>query len=129
VTVFVDTSALYALLSADDPMHRRAATFLPTLRATALVTHNYVVVEATALVQRQLGSEGANALFELLAPVDLVWIDEPIHRAAMAAFLQRGEGDLSLVDCASFEVMRLRHIRAAFAFDQDFATAGYDLPA
>ena len=45
MTVFVDTSALYALLSADDPMHRVAAGTFSTLATTELVTHNYVIVE------------------------------------------------------------------------------------
>jgi predicted nucleic acid-binding protein len=34
---------------------------------------------------------------------------------------------LSLVDCASFEVMRLHGIRKAFAFDKHFREQGYEL--
>lgn len=128
MTVFVDTSALYALLSGDDPMHQRAAETFRSLGATDLVTHNYVVVECCALVHRRLGPSAARDLVrDLLAPVDLVWIDEPIHRVASATFLSSGAAGPSLVDCASFEVMRLRTIQTAFAFDRHFADAGFDV--
>lgn len=128
MTVFVDTSALYALLSVDDPMHDRAAETFRGLGAADLLTHNYVVVECSALVHRRLGPSAARDLLsDLLAPVELVWIDEPIHRVASATFLAGRAGGPSLVDCASFEVMRLHTIQTAFAFDRHFADAGFDV--
>ena len=36
-------------------------------------------------------------------------------------------GDLSLVDCVSFEFMRAQGLREALALDEDFASAGYRL--
>ena len=128
MTVFVDTSALYALLSRDDPMHQRAAETLLGLEDTELLTHNYVVVECCALVHRRLGPSAARDLVsDVLAPVELVWIDEPVHRVASATFLSSGANGPSLVDCASFEVMRLNRIQAAFAFDQHFTDVGFDV--
>jgi predicted nucleic acid-binding protein len=116
------------VLSADDPAEPQASGILRRLRGTQLVTHNYVVVECAALSERRLGRSATLALFDdLLAPVEIVWIDEPIHRAAAAAFLQGGAGGPSLVDCASFEVMRLRRITTAFAFDRHFVDAGFAL--
>ena len=38
-----------------------------------------------------------------------------------------GRRDLSLVDCASFEVMRRSGIRTAFAFDPHFGEFGYEI--
>ncbi len=35
--------------------------------------------------------------------------------------------DLSLVDCCSFESMRRRGIRTAFAYDAHFAQQGFEL--
>jgi predicted nucleic acid-binding protein len=128
VTVFVDTSALYALLSGDDPMHQRATETFLGLESADLLTHNYVVVECCALVHRRLGPAATRALVDdVLAPVEIDWIDEPVHRVASATFLSSGAGGPSLVDCASFEVMRLRTIQTAFAFDRHFADAGFDM--
>lgn len=55
--VFVDTSALYAVLDANDAAHRRAAEQCNRLLAgaAALATSSYGVVEVFALVQARLG--------------------------------------------------------------------------
>ena len=42
--VFVDTSALYALLNEDDAHHAAAAEAMGRLAGSQLVTHAYVIV-------------------------------------------------------------------------------------
>ncbi len=125
--VFVDTSALYALLDVDDPRHEDAAAALTPVEQAGAATSNYVVVESVALVERRLGRKATSVLFDLLSPLEIVWVDESIHRSAAAAFLQAGTNGPSLVDCASFEVMRLRGIESAFAFDRHFGEQGFEL--
>jgi len=128
VTVFVDTSALYALLSRDDPSHGPAAEAFRQLAGLPLVTHNYVVVESAALVARRLGAFAVrDLLVDLLAPLEILWVDESIHRAAAAAFLASGSAEPSLVDHTSFQVMRLHGIARAFAIDRDFAAQGFQV--
>jgi uncharacterized protein len=127
VTTFVDTSALYALLDADDRRHADAARAFPALlEGEELLTHNYVLVEAAALVQARLGAAATRALLDDLAPaLHVVWVDEHLHRAAVAAVLAAPRRKVSLVDLTSFEVMRRRALETAFAFDRDFAAAGF----
>lgn len=129
MTVFVDTSALYALLDADDENHRAAAdAFASSTRTDVLVTHNYVVVETAALVQRRLGVEAVRSLVDdVLPPVELIWIDERLHRSATAAMIASGSARISLVDWTSFEAMRDQGIDRAMAFDDDFARQGFQL--
>ena len=57
MSVFVDTSALLALLDADDPEHERAKTAWDELAAegVSLVSTNYVVVETVSVAQHRLG--------------------------------------------------------------------------
>lgn len=132
MSVFVDTSALYALLDRDDENHPAAAeAFSALLDREALLTHGYVVVETTALVQRRLGMEAVRALVDDVLPAfELVFVDEPLHQAAVAALLASGARDVSLVDWTSFELMRWLGVGKAFAFDEDFARQGFDvLPA
>lgn len=91
-----------------------------------LLTHNYVVVEAVTLVQRRLGPDAARDLLEaVLPPIDVVWVGEELHEAAVAAFLAGVRRKISLVDWVSFELMRRRGIETAFAFDRDFARQGF----
>lgn len=125
--IFVDTSALYALLDRDDGNHRAAAGQFDAIASARLLTHNYVVVETTALVQRRLEPAATRALLaELLPAVEVIWVDEPTHQAATSALLAALRRRVSLVDWVSFEVMRRIGIKTAFAFDRDFAAQGFE---
>jgi predicted nucleic acid-binding protein len=125
--VFVDTSALMALLDASDLRHRDAARiWAPLIDSDAdLETHNYVVIESTAVVQRRLGNKSLPPLLDGLLPlIRVVWVDEEIHRRAVGA-MRAARSGLSLVDGVSFEIMRLRTSEAAFAFDRHFGEHGF----
>jgi len=130
MNIFVDTSAFYALLDSSDRRHAEAARIWNRLLEStdAVFTHNYIVVETAALVQRRLGAKAVNAFLEdILAVVGIHWIDEDLHGRAAGTFRAANRKSLSLVDCASFEVMRARVSRTAFAFDNDFETLGFAL--
>ena len=125
MSVFVDTSALYALLDADDADHVRARQAFEGLRDVELRTHAYVVVESVALVSRRLGMVAADDLIDRLLPViEVVPVDAPLHSLALTAFREAGSSAISFVDRTSFAYMRLRGIETAFTFDADFARAG-----
>lgn len=128
MSVFVDTSALYAALAEDDRDHTVAVELLERLRGIdELVTHNYIHVEAEALVRRRLGAAAAVTLVELVLPaLTTIWVDEPTHAAALDA-LRHGGRTASLVDEVSFIVMRRLGIRRALTFDRDFERQGFRL--
>jgi predicted nucleic acid-binding protein len=116
------------LLSASDAEHARAAQTFEDLLSNdqPLVTHNYVLVETAALVQRRLGIEALRVLRDdLVAVVSVEWVDRALHDQALAATIAAGRGDVSVVDRVSFELMRSRGIRRAFAFDEDFQREGF----
>ena len=130
--VFVDTSALYAVLDADDLNHQAAGAawqlLLDGLESDDLeaVTHESVIVEIAALAQRRLGMEAVRVLVDDFVPLfSTVWIDQGLHDRAAAAMLAAGLRSVSLVDWTSFEVMRQRAVELAFAFDEDFQQRGF----
>jgi predicted nucleic acid-binding protein len=128
MVTLIDTSAIYAYLDRDDANHERAkATFFELLdRGAPLLTHNYIAVESSALVQRRLGTIANRALHDdVLRVIDVIWIDEATHRLAVHAMLSADKRDVSLVDWTSFTVMRERRVGEAFAFDEDFRDQGY----
>ena len=127
MTLLVDTSALYALLDNDDPNHPSAKAFWSSLRDDQLpVTHNYVLLETCALVQRRLGVEALQALVdEVLQPISMLFVDEELHRTAIATVLAARRREVSLVDRVSFEVMRRLGFGTAFAFDAHFEEFGF----
>ena len=128
--IFVDTSALYAVIDRDDHNHAAAKETWATLLQsdeTLLVT-NYVIVETTALVQHRIGMDAVRVLCADILPVlDKQWITETDHTQAQNALLATDRQKLSLVDCSSFHVMRSRMVRTAFAFDPHFGEQGFDV--
>ena len=131
--VFVDTSALYATLDADDGQHAAAAVGWDHLLAglergeLAAVTHSSIIVETTALVQRRLGMAAVRTLLDDVLPLfDVVWVDAELHGQATTALLAANQRQISLVDWTSFAVMRGRAIDEAFTFDDDFAQRGFE---
>lgn len=55
----------------------------------------------------------------------LVHVDEATEVDAHALLRRYADQDFSFVDGTSFACMRRRRLRAAFAFDKHFATAGF----
>jgi len=130
MNVFVDTSALLAVLDRDEAHHAQAASTWAELleRDEDLVTTNYVLVETYALAQRRLGLDAVRVLAQDFVPLMTVtWVDAALHDAGLAAVLGANRRDLSLVDCVSFGTMRQRHLDAVFAFDADFGAQGFQL--
>lgn len=132
--VFIDTSALYAVLAADDPDHTAAAERWHrlldqmTAEGTTPVTHCGVVTEISALVQRRLGLAALRALLDDIIPLlDVTWVDARLYREAAVSTLAANQRNISLVDWTSFLVMRSRAISVAFAFDENFAAQGFEL--
>jgi predicted nucleic acid-binding protein len=128
--VLADTSALFALLVATDDNHARAARAFEKLagRKTPLVTTNYVLVESYALLARRVGIAAVRRFRASMQPLfDIVWVDAAIHESALDLMLERPRSRISLVDAASFVVMRASAIEEAFAYDRHFQTAGFRL--
>ena len=130
MSVYVDTSALLALLDSDESHHREAARHWARLVEAneKMVAGSYVLVETFAVAQRRLGMEALRSLERDVLPlVETEWVGEEIHRVAAAALLGANRRGLSLVDCASFEIMRRRGLTRAFAFDRHFAEQGFEV--
>ena len=128
MNLFVDSSALYALLDEDDAGHSDVAHWFqsPERASEELITHNYVVVETVSLVQRRLGPALVRRLFDGILPaVSQRFVEEDLHQRAVAAYTAALRRRSSFVDRVSFEFMRDQGIDVAFALDDDFAGEGF----
>lgn len=126
--VFVDTSALLALVNGTDANHGRAARAFDGLRArrAPLLSTSYVLVETYALLGRRLGLEAIRRFRADFAPlIGIVWIDDALHDAGLDLVLDRRQRRLSLVDAVSFVTMRQSGLDEAFAFDPHFEQEGF----
>ncbi|MCX6372920.1 MAG: PIN domain-containing protein [Actinobacteria bacterium] len=128
MTVFVDTSALFALLDAEDAEHDLAFSAWSSGidDCAGFVTTNYVVVETIALVQRRLGIDAVRTLIdEMLPMIDTIWVTEADHTTGLSLVLMAARRHLSLVDCVSFTVMRRMGIRKYLGLDPHFEEQGF----
>ena len=128
--LYVDTSAFLAVLVGNDLNHARAreAWSQACDSREVLVCANYVLLETLALLQRRVGLDAVFAFEEDVLPLLRVhWVDERIHRAGMDALRTTRRRDVSLVDCVSFECMRLAGLKSAFAFDPHFREQGFEV--
>jgi predicted nucleic acid-binding protein len=128
MTVFIDTSALYALLDRSDANHKSAVSvWVDFLKSDErLITSNYVIVESFSLTQSRLGIAAVRLLDEDIMPViNVHFVNREIHHSSISAVLSAGRHNLSLVDCVSFEMMRTLGIKTAFTFDFHFKEQGF----
>lgn len=127
--IFLDTSAIYAWADAADANHRTAVRRLQLILDSGdnLLTHNYVLLESIALIQARLGLAAATKLARDSRLFVIEWVDVDLHASGIRELERFRKRHLSLVDHVSFLVMKRRDVRTAFAFDPDFASAGFQL--
>ncbi|MEK7122549.1 MAG: PIN domain-containing protein [Patescibacteria group bacterium] len=127
--IFIDTSALYALADTKDNDHARAKDIFEHLLRSGedLLTHNYCIVETSALIQHRLGFVLAQAFLQDVSLFSVVWIDGRMHDNTVLLFTSLKKRKVSFVDCTSFVVMKARGVQRVFAFDEDFAKQGFVL--
>jgi predicted nucleic acid-binding protein len=128
MSVFVDTSAFYALLDADDENYGPSASTWRAMMASDehIVTTNYVLVETFALLQSRLGLKAVREFQQDVVPVlHVEFVTPETHHLGIVALLAAWRRGLSLVDCVSFEVMRESGMKSAFTFDGHFREYGF----
>ena len=127
--IFLDTSAIYAWADTSDPNHHTSVRRLQALLDAGedLLTHNYVLVEALALLQARLGVAAALKLAKDSGAFVIEWVDDDLHVSGIRELERSTKRRVSLVDHVSFLVMRRRGVTVAFAFDPDFGSAGFTL--
>ncbi len=130
MSLFVDTSALYALLVRSEASHERV---LDAFRAAVqddepLFTTSYVLVETAALLQHRIGLDAVRDLERAIVPLlSVEWVSEGLHRRATARLLRGDRRRVSLVDCASFEFMKAKSLTRALSLDHHFSDAGFEV--
>ncbi len=126
--IFVDTSAILALLVQSDAAHKKAAKAFQKLSSqqSSLLSSSYVLVETYALLTRRIGLDAARAFRDDFSPLlQVIWVDENLHNKGLERLLKSGSKKLSLVDTVSFEIMAREKITDAFTYDRHFINAGF----
>ena len=129
MSVYADTSALYALLVENEAAHQQSRQEFQRLLGArrAVWTTSFVLVETMALLQHRFGLAAARDFDESIVPVLRVhWVEAELYRQAIEQLWRQDRRQLSLVDCVGFEFMRQQGLSTAFAIDPHFEEAGFE---
>ncbi len=125
--MLVDTSGFFSLYDEADAFHEQAISFYDA--AAKHLTTNYVLAEYTALahvrgVPRREIIRFSNLILDDKT-VEIIWVDENLHRQAVALMLERTDKNYPLCDAASFVVMSERGIVESLTTDKHFRQEGF----
>ena len=124
-SVLWDSSAILAMLDADDADHARAvavAREIASERRPSFIT-NYVEAEAHALLVRKLGRMVARQWL-LTGGLPVVRALPAEEQSARAILARHTDKDWTLCDAISFAVLDSRRVSRAFTFDRHFRQYG-----
>ena len=124
-SVLWDSSAILALLDADDADHARAVTVARAIaseRRPSFIT-NYVEAETHALLLRKLG-RGIARDWLLAGGLPVVQALLAEEQRAKEILVRHTDKDWTLCDAISFAVLDARHVTRAFTFDHHFRQYG-----
>jgi predicted nucleic acid-binding protein len=128
-TVFIDSSAYFALTDHRSIDHRSAQTILRRFADAGrrLVTTNFIVAETHALILNRLHRGAALGFLEWLDRSGTVFVrvrtaDERRAREIIETYEDK---DFSFTDGTSFAVMERLRIGQAFSFDRHFLQYGF----
>ena len=124
-SVLWDSSAILALIDADDADHVRAtavARRIAAERRPSFIT-NYVETEAHALLLRKLGRALAREWL-LTGGLTVVRALPSEEQAAKVILARHTDKDWTLCHAVSFAVLDARRVARAFTFDHHFRQYG-----
>jgi len=125
--MLLDTSGLLCLYYQGEPFHTEAVQAYKS--AQTRIIHSYILAEYVALAtaRRFPRLPVLEYLEDLIEnpDIDIVWVDERLHREAATLLLARIDKGYSLCDAVSFVLMRQRNLSAALTTDKHFEQEGF----
>ncbi len=124
--MLLDTSGLLCYFDSKETRHHDAVALFDT--AAQKMTHSYVLAEFVPLCLVRGMNRAATLRF--LADltdnplVEVIWVDEALHRRAQAYLEQRPDKRYSLCDAVSFVSMQEHGLWDALTTDHHFEQAG-----
>ncbi len=128
MNIFIDTSAFYAIIDADDQFHEKARDEWVNMlnESVGLICSNYVLLETIALLQNRINMDAVRCFHDDIIPVIRIeWVDSAIHQSGVTALIAASRRELSLTDCISFALMRNIGLHSVFTFDKHYKEQGF----
>lgn len=130
MSVFIDTSAFFALIDSADEFYPAAERIFKNIIKSdeKLLTSNYIILETVFLLQKFFGISAVSDLKKkMLTILHIIWVDESIHESALSVLISAQRKKVSLTDYCSFYILDNYNIDKVFTFDGHFAEKGYNV--
>ena len=133
-TIFVDSSAWFALLSKNDKNHQKMKDIYQTLleNNNTLILSNQVLGETFTLLRYKIKNNNLPFKFIELINRSLlikkIHIDEKTEKNALKILENYKDQRFSYVDATSFAVMNKLNLKYALSLDKHFTTVGFIIP-
>jgi predicted nucleic acid-binding protein len=131
-TIFADTSGWANFFLRTEPFHIKAKKLMTQWHSNKIriITTNYIISELVALFTSPLKIPRFQQIkivetIKTVPWVDIVHITPVLDEKAWVLIKERPDKTWSLVDCASFVVMRQYDVSEAFTSDHHFEQAGF----
>jgi predicted nucleic acid-binding protein len=130
VKLLADTSALLALVLADDSHHEAATQLVRRSPRVRFVMTELILGEVVTRIRARTDAARAVAFADdafRSGRYDVVFVDAELLRGALRQMGRFADKRLSLTDCASFEIIERLGLDGAFTFDRDFRDCGFSM--
>lgn len=128
-SVFIDTSALIALVHPRDQYHSTIhAYFERSGESMRGMTSNLVLAEFLSFFARHGNLEAALRFHDKMlqnADLKVLWVDLPLHRESSDLLSKFSDQRLSFTDASSFAIMKKERLTQVLTFDENFRKAGF----
>jgi uncharacterized protein len=130
-SIFIDTSAIIALMNKKDQFHARAIDILAAITkgSSDLITTSHVFAETVTRIERKVSAKQAILAGNMIRNNDRIKIiipQEGLIDNAWKIFQKYQDQGFSFVDCISFALMKELRLTKAFAFDKHFKIIGFE---
>ena len=128
--VFIDTSALVALINDKDKLHRQAIEIIEQLRRQncILITTEFIILEVANELRNPIyRNRVVNYINDLrnYKNIRIISVNTKLFQNGWSLYSTREDKEWSLTDCISFIVMQENNITEAFTSDRHFEQAGF----
>lgn len=129
--VFVDASAVIALLIETDSNHRRAAEIAARLESehAELITSSMVIAEVLTVLSIRFSKPLALQFGERVFKneIDVIHPNVMLFESAWNVWKEEARKDVSFVDAMSFAIIDAQDITTAFSFDKHFIKRDFEV--
>jgi predicted nucleic acid-binding protein len=125
--MLIDTSGFLCLIHKDEPEHSQAVSIYT--KAHSYLTHSYILDEFIPLARVRKLPRSESLMFsrQILHDntIEVVWVDEVLHKSALSLLENRRDKSYSLCDAVSFVLMQERGVTGALTTDKHFEQEGF----